>query len=599
MKKLVVKDNRDESRTISCKNPGNDMLSGLRNLRKEKSLCDVIIKVDDGEVWAHKNVLAVNSPYFHAMFIQGFSEAQAREIELRAEGLDLFCVQTLVDFMYTGQLSVSKSSVQGLIIVADLWQMAEVKGMCEDYMERQIDEENCLGIKGFAEVYQCQKLVERSLHLVKQRFPVVSLASEFLHLSLAELQDILSFHDLCLGQEGEDDVVKALFRWLDGHQHDLSMDSLSSLIRTVHWSATTFACRNQFLQHPVISENEELQRLVQTLAEDRTEGRQGLITLYVIGGFLQSRTGPKCPRLCGVERLDEVTSRWWPCADFPMLSSSTVAFNLYSHLFCCACEPISLPNSNVTVTRTDIFEYNMMRNEWSSAEDQFSGESVNCIDTCLQAEGALAVCPQTFSIYAVSHSEVASLNVNLVNGDILCRSWQLLPRPHAYFTEQQRHFSAVVLDRCLYVLGGDRHDMGHDPVPTACVIMYDIRQRQWHRRADMLEPRVKLAAAVLKGKIYANGGFTVRRLATMECYDPATDQWTALTAMHRFRSHHQLLVRHNTLWAIGGKSYAVENGGPRKVLNVCEVYDADSNTWTEDSNLTMKNARCGFAAIAI
>ncbi|KAL8560990.1 hypothetical protein ACOMHN_061204 [Nucella lapillus] len=242
----------------------------------------------------------------------------------------------------------------------------------------------------------------------------------------------------------------------------------------------------------------------------------------------------------------------------------------------------------------------MMRDAWLSAEDQFSVEAVQTLDSCLQAEGALAVCPQTHTVYTVSTCEVAALTVNLVNGDILCRNTRLLPRPHPqFFAAQQRHHSAVVVDGAVYVLGGDRHDAGHDPVPTAGVIVYDTRLKRWQRRADMLTPRVKMAVATLKGKIYANGGFNMKRLASMECYDPATDQWTALEAMHKFRSHHALLPLHDSLWAIGGKSYAVANGGARKVLSMCEVYDPDSDTWTEDASQNMTYARCGFAAIAI
>ena len=55
------------------------------------------------------------------------------------------------------------------------------------------------------------------------------------------------------------------------------------------------------------------------------------------------------------------------------------------------------------------------------------------------------------------------------------------------------------------------------------------------------------------GQIYACGGFNVRRLATMERYDPATDTWTALEAMDKYRSHHQILVLQNKIWVMGGQ----------------------------------------------
>ncbi|KAL8560989.1 hypothetical protein ACOMHN_061203 [Nucella lapillus] len=338
-KKLVVKDLADGSRTISCKNGGNDTLAALRQLRREKSLCDIIIKVEDGEVWAHRNILAINSPYFHAMFLEGFSEAHTRHVQL--QGLYLPNAQTLVDFMYSGNLRVTATSVQGLIMGADLWQMTEVKDLCESYMERLIDAENCLGIGQFAELYTCQRLVQRSLHLLKQRFPLVAQGSEFLRLSPSQLLDILTSLDLALGHEGEDVVARALFRWLDCRHLEVTSDQLTALLRAVQWSATSLPCRRTLLPHPVLADSPELQKLVQSLVEERSGvGRRAQVTLYVIGGFLQSRTGPKCPRLRSVERLDPLSSRWMACADLPMLSSSAVAFSLHGHLLCCACEPV-------------------------------------------------------------------------------------------------------------------------------------------------------------------------------------------------------------------------------------------------------------------
>ena len=210
-----------------------------------------------------------------------------------------------------------------------------------------------------------------------------------------------------------------------------------------------------------------------------------------------SSTSPTCPRLRNMERLDPFTNEWTSCADLPILSSSAVAFSVYGHLFCVACVPITVGRANITVTETKIFEYNFVRDEWRDAKENFATEALEYMDSCLQADGAIAVCPRTHSIYTISHSEVAHISVHLLDDEVYCRDVRLLPRPREYFTEQQRQFSAVVVDRGLYVLGGDRHDNGMEPVPTARVIMLDLDTLQWKSCADMLEPRVKLDAVEL------------------------------------------------------------------------------------------------------
>ena len=204
----------------------------------------------------------------------------------------------------------------------------------------------------------------------------------------------------------------------------------------------------------------------------------------------------KSPRLRSMERLDPITNQWAECASLPMLSSGAVAFSIHGQLFCAAFEPIEVGHANVA-TQTGIFEYNFIRDEWRDARENFSPEALECIDTCLQAEGALAVCHRTNTIYTVSHTEVSSISINLIDSNVYCRNVQLLPRPRVYFSEQQRLHSAIVVDERLYVLGGDRHDAGSDPVPTARVIMLDPQSHSWVSRADMLERRAKMAVAEL------------------------------------------------------------------------------------------------------
>ena len=45
-----------------------NLLKGLNRQRQERTLCDVIICVEDQEFSCHRNVLAACSPYFLAMF---------------------------------------------------------------------------------------------------------------------------------------------------------------------------------------------------------------------------------------------------------------------------------------------------------------------------------------------------------------------------------------------------------------------------------------------------------------------------------------------------------------------------------------------------
>ncbi|KAK7482772.1 hypothetical protein BaRGS_00025938, partial [Batillaria attramentaria] len=603
MKKLQPKDQPDGTRIVVSKTGGNFTLSGLRQLRQERSLCDVVFKVERREIWAHRNILTINSDYFRAMFVDGFHETESTEIEL--DSIEVNAAEALVDFMYTGQFILTRENVQNMIMAADQWQMGEVKSICVEFMERQIDTENCLGVLEFSVMYRCESLTRKAQQIIKQRFPVVARTVEFLTLSTERLWEIISFGDLYLGHRGEDVVLEAVMRWFE-HDPAGRRSDLPRVLRKVRLANTTKECRNRLLdQNTFVQASEELLTTIEQQMQKPVHLRNAQTTLYVIGGFLQSRTGPQCPRLKGVEKLDPLTHAWTKCADLPMLSSGAVAFNLHGHLFCSAYEPINMGRAAAAVaTETGIFEYNIINDEWVDAKENFSEEALDSIDNCLQAAGDIAVCERTNTIYTVSNSEVTSISVVHREGSVYVTQRRLLPWPREFFSEGYCYHSAVVLDERLYVIGGDERTQGSENVPTNLVIMFDPERNRWVRKANLLEPRAKLDAVVFgivctssDGHIYAVGGFNNFRLTTVECYDPRSDRWTHVAPMEKFRSHHKVLVMDNKIWAIGGKSYAAGNGGARKVITHCEVYDPASNRWTEGPQ--MKAARCGFAAVAI
>ncbi|XP_025106994.1 influenza virus NS1A-binding protein homolog [Pomacea canaliculata] len=319
--------------------------------------------------------------------------------------------------------------------------------------------------------------------------------------------------------------------------------------------------------------------------------------IVVIGGFLQPRTGPKNPRLQGVEKIDPRSNSWSSLADFPMKSSGAVALNLRGHLFCLAYEPVENRRGATLVTETRIFEFDLVKNQWLDARSNFSDQVLTCIDECLQASGAVTVCEETSVIYTVSGTEVCRIPFTELDGNIFCKQVHYLPKPAEYMSPSHCMHSAIVVNQNLYVLGGGDKAQRSDTVPSNIVIMFDPSEGVWTRKNGMIEQRLKMDVATINGQIYASGGFNIHRLNTVECYNPQTDMWLRVQHMNWGRSHHKMLALNGRLWAIGGKSYSSGNQAPRDVLNSCEVYDPDQNKWTEGPS--MRHARCNFAATVL
>jgi kelch-like protein 2/3 len=77
---------------------------------RNEVLCDIKLQTDDGTVLcAHKLVLVSVSPYFQAMFTR-FNESNKDIVNIRY--LDSTVLQLLLDYIYTGEIMISKKNVQ-------------------------------------------------------------------------------------------------------------------------------------------------------------------------------------------------------------------------------------------------------------------------------------------------------------------------------------------------------------------------------------------------------------------------------------------------------------------------------------------------------
>lgn len=94
----------------------------------------------------------------------------------------------------------------------------------------------------------------------------------------------------------------------------------------------------------------------------------------------------------------------------------------------------------------------------------------------------------------------------------------------------REHVSAVALDGKIYILGG-RWDED-----LASVEIYDPETQQTQPGPPMNEPRAGFAAVVIDGKIYVAGGEqilgkTPRIVSSVEMFDPSTGRWSVVSQM--------------------------------------------------------------------
>ncbi|XP_037071204.1 longitudinals lacking protein-like [Pollicipes pollicipes] len=91
-------------------------------LRKNESYVDVTLVCCGGEIKAHRLLLSACSPLLEKLL----SANQESEATLILPDLQVSCVRSLIEYVYTGEISVHDSEIDGLVDAAT---MLEVRGI--------------------------------------------------------------------------------------------------------------------------------------------------------------------------------------------------------------------------------------------------------------------------------------------------------------------------------------------------------------------------------------------------------------------------------------------------------------------------------------
>lgn len=162
-------------------------------------------------------------------------------------------------------------------------------------------------------------------------------------------------------------------------------------------------------------------------------------------------------------------------------------------------------------------------------------------------------------------------------------------------------FSTAVVDGKIYLIGGllfeseKRNTFG-----LSTVEVYDTKNNSWQRLADMPTPRLYAGAAVVDGKIYVVGGYSVidrhmKILKVVEVYDPQTDTCKRKQDMSVPRRQFGIGVVAGKIYAIGGENF-FEFEKPQRLDHV-EVYDTVSDTWAKRADLPSRRDEVKVAVV--
>ncbi len=137
------------------------------------------------------------------------------------------------------------------------------------------------------------------------------------------------------------------------------------------------------------------------------------------------------------------------------------------------------------------------------------------------------------------------------------------------------YLDTAVVKGKIYAIGGSG--------PIGTNEEYDPATDNWTTKSPMPTPEQSFAIAVFQDKIYCIGGLPYGNTGVNQVYDPATDTWTTKTPMPTPRYGLQANVVDGKIYLMGGVKLNEGYDQGFQLLNITEVYNPSSDTWTSAS----------------
>ncbi|KAM4608532.1 kelch repeat and BTB domain-containing protein 7 [Polymixia lowei] len=222
-------------------NHARSLINELKLLYDSRLLADVAIGVECDESLDHssesfkgdieklflcnRNILAAASPYFKSMFTGGLNESMQEKVIIR--GIDAESMSVIIDYCYTGKVTITESNVQRVYAAANMLQLEYIRQACSSFMTRRLDLSNCVGILKFADTYDNPELKEKAQAFIARNFCQLCNGNELCELDLIQLKEVLCLDTLDVDCERK--VCSAALHWIEANAPEETEDALQVL----------------------------------------------------------------------------------------------------------------------------------------------------------------------------------------------------------------------------------------------------------------------------------------------------------------------------------------------------------------------------------
>ncbi|NWJ01620.1 KLH30 protein, partial [Crypturellus undulatus] len=534
------------------------VLEGLQRLRANPKLSDVTLLVGGQEFPCHRGVLALCSHYFDAMFSGNFVESIKARVEIK--DVDPSALEVLLDFAYTGKITINQANVEGLIRTSNQLHFPTIQKVCSRYLRQQMDATNCLGICEFGESHGCPEVSSKAWSFLQENFEAVSQQEEFLQLSKERLATYLSKDQLQVQEEQS--LAEAVLRWV---RYDAGPRAqfLPELLELAH----LVSLPDQYLQNllaaePLVRDSDASKAVVARYRTMRPLVLPQKLeeVLVVVGGRVLEESEdedgrlemPATPR--NFAFYNPKSRRWMALPDFPDYNKwgfSVVALNNDVYV-----TGGSRGSQNDTWSTTQAWRFCLKEGAWKPIASMLKART-NHTSAALNGE-----------IYVIGGTTVDVVEVECY--DPYNKGWCAVSPALKYVS----NFAAAGCLGKLYLIGSCA--VKYNALTLQC---YNPVRDLWSVITSPFIPKYLSAprCASLHGLIYLIGDNTKK----VYVYDPEANIWQKVQLLHTLHENGGMAALGDRLFVTGGHWKGMD-GDYRVEM---EVYDCAKDRWTREGSL--------------
>ena len=521
-----------------------ELMKRLNIHRKQDYLCDItLVSIDNIEFKAHRNVLSAASPYFDKLLQSNMKEN--REGIVRFEEISGSVVEDVLEFIYTGTVDVTQENAEELIAAGNYLIIPSLKTISGRVLERKMSYANCISTFYLAEKYECDELITNSRLFIHENIVSVAKLDEFLLLQAKEIERWISSDEITVNEEA--DVFKIILDWVN-HKKSERKTAFEELFGHVRLSFLSRDYLEDVVTNELVRENSACVKLVMDAA-------------MKMATFVDEDHLPQSPRKGQetrviVARGGKYTFCYIPEEDlWKRLPDGLKDKNANSNQMIKFRDQLFIFGRNEDTER-----YDPAFNVWS--ELNLYRDSAKLV--VLKGE-----------IYAV---KVESRNTIMEKYNAKRCTWETLISSCEGFRENA---CVIAAGSHLYLFGGK---IPYREVYVVKAERFDTVKNKWEEIADMHEGRIAAFGVAAENKIFVAGGLRDRtRLKTCEIYIISTNEWQLVANLNVPRCYGSMVCLNGKLYVLGGG-----NGRNQWELSV-ECFDPANDQWIQETTIPVTN----------